>query len=112
MRASEALGQAWVQIYVAPAMPLILAVPAARSQVQKRLSTTRHGSDHVFCIVQLSPMDMAGYSLALAGACWYNYQKLQAMKAQQALETEDRSGAPVSAAPAEQKLVMKTGLSS
>ena len=65
----------------------------------------------MLCIVQLSPMGVAGYSLALAGACWYNYRKLQAMKAQQAPDAQGHLGAPASAAPAEQKLALKTGLS-
>ena len=32
------------------------------------------------CIVQLSPTGIGGYSLAMVGACWYNYRKLQALK--------------------------------
>ena len=59
--------------------------------------------------VQLSPMGIAGYSLALAGACWYNYKKLQAMQAQQAADVQVQSGDPAS--PIDQKLAFKTGLS-
>ena len=58
------------------------------------------GSEHVLCLVQVSPMGIAGYSLALASACWYNYGKLQAMKARQAPDAQDHSG---NSAPIEQK---------
>ncbi len=61
--------------------------------------------------MQLSPMGVAGYSLALAGACWYNYRKLQAMRAQQAADLQAQSGNPGTASPIDQKVAFKTGLS-
>ena len=97
--------------------PHALFVHVCQAQQKQTHSTTirnpRQGSDRVLSTVQLSPMGVAGSSLALVSACWYNYRKLQAMKAKQAPDIQAPSDDSVSPAMAEQKLARcepKTGL--
>ena len=39
-----------------------------------------------FCC-QVTSVNLGGYLIAFGGVCWYNYKKLQAMKARQAAQT-------------------------
>ena len=36
--------------------------------------------------VQVTSVNLGGYLIAFGGVCWYNYKKLQAMKARQAAQ--------------------------
>ena len=36
--------------------------------------------------MQVTSVNLGGYLIAFGGVCWYNYQKLQSMKARQAAQ--------------------------
>lgn len=36
--------------------------------------------------MQVTSINLGGYLIAFGGVCWYNYQKLQSMKARQAAQ--------------------------
>ena len=42
--------------------------------------------EHQRCAVQVTSVNLGGYLIAFGGVCWYNYKKLQAMKARQAAQ--------------------------
>ena len=56
-------------------------------------SAQHEPSSSLFTAVQVTAINLGGYLLAFLGVCYYNYQKLQNMKARQAAASSSAAAA-------------------